>query len=825
MATKSTKSTTTKKKTTAPASKKKVVSQTTGTVIRMDLGTKMEKSMGDYSFNINLFRAFPNVLDGLKPVARRIAYALHEKGLKPGGSYKKVAAVVGDVLGKYHPHGDASVVDALVKMAQDFYMNAPIVDGHGNFGSISGDEASAMRYIECKMTKYCTDLLEDIDKNAVDWKDNYDGSELEPVTLPAKYPNLINNGAYGIGQAYISSIPPHNFNDTADMAIKIIKNPSISIDEVAKAMRPDYPTGGVVINESELANAYKTGLGTVKIRGKVSQTKQGHLLVTEIPYMTTIGTIVDKIQEKVKEEKIDGISDIVDESNDKNGVSILIKIKKGHDPSVVENQLYKFTPLQTSLNLNLIAVEGLTFRVYNILELFTKWIEYRRTTLKRVFNFRISKIRRRMHIIDGLLIALANIDEVVKIIKAANDKKDAQAKLVKKYKLSDLQAEAITEMRLYQLTGLNIQGLKDELSNLENELNELSEYFSNPQKLDGYIVKELEEGKKKYGRDRRTTFTNLADEGEEAIIANTNHTVFITKEGYVKKLSLDLNAQGTGGKGRSVGKMKDSDYIISAFNANNKDNVLCFTNQGRLLLVKVYEFKDTNLNSYGYLLNTYVNLRRDEKVVSTLVLENEQYKNEDAYLIFVTKKGLIKRSSIRHYNTVPKSGLIALKMNDGDSLVGVKFADQEHEIIIATEKGMGTRFSTDEVTLTLRMSLGMKGINMPEGDSVVAFSVLDNPEKTHLMVVNSKGTGKRIALASYQTQSRTSKAKIVSKLGAGEQLVQILQVSDEDEVTLVGSKKMIKIKSENVSVLIRSSSPKKIFNLDKGEKVLDAIIE
>lgn len=808
---------------------KKKVRQTTATVnsivIQQNVSVKMKKSMGDYGTNVNLARSFANVYDGLKPVARRILYAMHERKLSPGGAYKKVASVVGDVIGKYHPHGDASIVDALVKMAQNFYVNHPIVDGHGNFGSISGDAASAMRYIECKMTKYATDFVDDIEKNAVDWKDNFDQSELEPATLPVKFPNLIYNGSFGIGQGFISSIPPHNLGETTDTAIKIIKNPNITLDEVAKSMRPDYPTGGIVINESELENAYKTGLGNIRIRAKVTQTKEGHLLVTEIPYMTTIASIEDKIQEVVRDEKIDGISGIDNQSNGKNGVRVLIKIKKGHDPSVVENQLYKFTPLQTTLNCNLIAVEGLTYRVFNILELFTKWIEYRKTTLKRIFNFRISKIRRRMHVIDGLLIALADIDTVVKIIKAAASRDEAQKKLITKYKISDLQAEAITGLRLYQLTGLNIQQLKDELVNLKNELADYSEYFAKPAKMDKYIIRELEESKKKFGRERRTTFTDIADEGEEAIIANTNHTVFITKEGYVKKLSLELGAQGTGGKGRSVGKMKENDYIISAFNANNKDNVLCFTDQGRVLLVKVYEFKDTNLNSYGYLLNTYIQLRSNEKVVSTLVLENEQYKNEDAYLLFVTRKGLIKRSSLNLYNSIPKSGLIAMKMNDGDSLVGVQFAGTDYEIVIATEGGYGARYSTDEVTLTLRNSLGMKAIAMPEGDSIISFEILDDPEKTHLFVVNTDGTGKRVALSSFNPTSRTSKAKIVTKLAPKHNLVKILKVSDNDEITIIGDKKMIKLRSENVPVLIRSSSPKKVIDLGKGDKVVDAIIE
>lgn len=794
-------------------------------ITKENIDVVLKKNMGNYSFNINIMRSFPNVYDGLKPVARKVITSMYDLKITPGKPYRKVAAVVGDCLGHYYVHGDASIVDALVKMQQPFYMNSPLVDGQGNFGSISGDEASAMRYIECKMSKYCADNLEDIEKNAVDWKPNFDKTCKEPSLIPVKYPNLLINGSFGIGQAYISSIPPHNFNDIVDTAIKIIKNPNIELKEIAKTMKPDYPTGGIIINDNELEKAYTTGIGNVKIRARINVTKNNDLEIVEIPYMTTVGSILNKIQDVVKDGRIDGISDIIDQTNEKNGVKVLVKIKKGYDPKVVENQLYTYTPLQSTLNLNLIAVDGLSFKTFNVLELFTKWIEFRKNTLKRIFNFKMSKIRKRVHIIDGLLTCLNDIDNVIQIIKSANDKKDAQNKLTENYNLSEIQSEAIVDLQLYRLTGLSIQQLKDEKDTLTNELTDLSEYFTCTDKLNNYIINELEEGKSKFGKERKTECVTINTENMiEDSIPNTNHTIFITKDGFVKKLSLDVKTQNKGGKGRSVGKLKDKDYVLSAFSSNNKDNVLFFTNKGRLFTLKTYELKDTSMNSYGYLIDTYINLKPGEKVVTTLSLPDETYKNEDAFLIFVTEKGLIKRSLLSHYSSVNKSGLIALKLNEDDNLISVKECEEEYDVVIASANGMGTRFNSNEVTLTLRPAGGMKGINLVEGDRVVSFETLKG-DSSHLLVIDSNGNGKRIELNSFQTQNRTNKAKIISKLKPNDELVVIEQVNEDDEITIVSTLKMIKLQVANVPVLIRSSSPKNIFKLNSKEKVLDAFID
>ena len=794
-------------------------------ITKKSLDELVKTNIGNYSYNINLFRSFPSIEDGMKTVQRRVLYEMGEMKLTSGVPHKKVAAIVGQVLGHTHPHGDSSVADALVKMSQDFYMSYPLCDISGNNGSISGDPAAAMRYIEGRMSKIGTSCLEDIHKNAVNWKPNFDNSSLEPETLPVKYPMLLLNGSFGIGQAYISSIPSHNFADIVELMIKVINNPNITLDEIANNLIPDYPTGGVIINKSELVNAYKTGSGNVKLRAKINTNKNGDLVVTQIPYMTTVGAILDKIQEVCKDGRIDGISDIVDQTNEKNGVRIVIKIKRGYDANTVENQLYQLTPLQSTLQLNLIAVEGTTFRQYNILELFTKWLEYRKTTLKRIFNFNMSKIRKRIHIIDGLLICLADIDNVVALIKTAKDRKDTVSKLMKQYNLSEIQAEAIADLQLYRLSNMSIKALKDEKKQLNSDLNNYTEYFTDPNKLNNLIIEQLEEGKEKYGRERLTEAIDIDNEEEvEATIPDTNHTIFVTKEGFIKKLTLDMQTNTTNCQGRSIGKMKEKDVIVSAINVNNKDNLMLFTNMGRMFILKVYDLKDTNVNSFGILINTYINLKPNEKVVSALSLTNSIMKNEDAFLVFITKNGMVKRTLLNQYKNANKSGLIAINLGKEDSLVGVRECIEGTDIIIATNKGGYSRFSTEEVSLTNRTTVGVKATNLNEGDFIVDFEVVSN-DKNYAFIIDTNGQGKRIDLSTLQQQSRTNSCKMITKLKNEATLVSLKLVNDNETITVVSTNNMVKVNAEDVPVLIRSASPKPVFKLAKGDSVVDCYTE
>lgn len=674
------------------------------------------------------------------------------------------------------------------------------------------------------MTKYAKDCLDDIDKNAINWSPNYDGSLKEPDTLPVKYPNLIINGSYGIGQAYITCIPPHNFEDVADMAIKLIREPNTPIDYIAKNMLPDYPTGGVIINKSELVKAYTTGNGNVRIRAKITHTNTGDLLITQIPYMTTVGAILDKIQQVCKDEKIDGISDIIDQTNEKNGIRVLIKIKRGYDANVVEQQLYQLTNLQSTLLFSLIAVDGLEFKQYNIAELFHKWIDYRKTTIKRVFNFNMSKIRRRIHIIDGLLVCLNDIDNVIALIKTATDRKDTVSKLMSKYNLSDIQADAIADLQLHRLSSMSINELKNEKTKLTQDLNDYAEYFTDPNKLNDYIITQLEEGKEKYSRERRTTCVDVVEGKSEVEVPDTNHTIFVTKDGFVKKLTIDMRTNSAGCQGRSIGKMKNNDVIINAFNANNRDNLLVFTNMGRMFLSKVSELKDTNLNSYGILVNTYFNLKPNETVVSATAITDEIMTSENAFLVFVTRRGLIKRTMLSQYVNASKSGLIAIKLNDKDELVNVKECNGDMDVVIATANGGGTRFNTEEVNISLRNTIGVIGASLGENDHVVSFDVV-TPETTHIFVVDTSGYGKLIDINGLQAQSRNNKCKLVAKLRNDDKLVSLKLVNQKQAVTIISANNMVKLNVADIPEALRSASSKQIFKLAKEDKVVDSYVE
>lgn len=804
-------------------------------IINREITDLARENMGSYSFNINLFRAFPSVYDGLKPVSRRIIYSMHELGLTPRKERTKVANVVGNVLGNFHPHGDAAVADALVKMGQNFYMNLTLIDGKGNMGSQSGDLPAAMRYIECRMTQYCSTFLEDIEKNAVDWTPNYDNRLFEPITLPVKYPNLIINGSYGIGQAYISSIPSHNFKDVIELTKEIIKNPdNIDLDYIAKKLRPDYPTGGIIINNDELIEAYKTGVGTVKLRAKITHDKNNNLVVTEIPYLTTIGNILDKIQEVAKEEKIVGISDIIDSSNEKNGVSILIKIKKGYDSNIIENLLYKFTPLQSSLVFNLIAVDNVTnkFKIYNILELFQNWINYRRTTLKRIFNYSISKINNRLHIIEGLLIVLNDIDTAIEIIKNSKDKQESKENILKKYKLTEIQALAVIEMQLYKLSGLSRDELINEKAKLEKELKKLTKYFSDPKALDNYIINELDEGEKLFSKERKTKCTNIDDNNIEETIPDIDYTIFITKKGYIKKVnSNSIKSQNKGGMGRSIGKLKEGDYVTTSITANNRDNLFLFTNIGKIYKIKIYDIGDLNITSNGIIINSIIPvIRNDEFIVSALAVSNdklnEYYDNENICLLFVTKNGIIKKSSFYLYKNISKSGIIALKLNKDDTVINTAFIDKDnYDIIIGTKLGMGIRYSLNDISITSRTTIGVKAMQLNDKDEIVSFEVIKNDtDKENLFLISSRGNGKKINYKGIKALKRTQKPFILTKLKRGEYLVKMVLVNDEDEITIIANTKLIKVESSKIETLLRASELKNIIKLTRDEKVLDCIL-
>jgi len=786
--------------------------------LKLPVEEAIKQNMGIYSYNINLYRSFPSIRDGLKPVARKIIYSMKNLNLYHNRPHRKVANVVGATMSSLYAHGDASIYEALVKMAQNFYMNVPIIDGQGNFGSLQGDMAGAMRYIECRLDKYGEYFLNDIDKNAVNFSPTYDNQEMEPNSLPVALPNLLVNGSYGIGQAYLSSIPSHNINDVIDFTIKIINKEITSLDEIASQLYPDFCTGGIIINKDEIKEAYKKGTGRIILRAKI-ETKDNELIVTEIPYMTNLANIKEKIQEAVKAQKIEGIIDLRDDTNKKNGIKLIIKLKKNINPSVIENLLYKFTPLQTTFTVSLIATEDLTFRVYNILELFEKWIDYRKSTLKRIFNFKISKIRRRIHIIEGLIIALTNINEVIKIIKSSENKDDAIKNLIKRFKITELQSTSIVEMQLYKLTKLNIKELEQEKINITNELKILKSYFKE-KNLNEYIINELKEIKSKYNKEKRKTqLTNIETKiMDDDLIPDMNYILFFSKQGMIKKIPVE-NLDNR----RSYGKLRDGDYITNSLSVSSKDNLLCFTNTGRIFNIKIYEIEEGKLSTIGVNLAKYIDLKDKEEIISFLNLTNEQYLNGEGELIFVTRKGLIKKSSIKSYQKIFKTGIIAIKLNDNDFLVGVKFLDegnQDRDIIVATKNGMFNLFDTDEVSLSLRISIGMKALTLKDNDEVISFDLIN---KNYIGVITNKGEIKRIDIKTIDVGKRAAIGKVIIKI-KNDELIKVFTMDERDDsIKVITNKKIIDLNFSDFPKLLRSVSGKKIPNIKGGEKVVDVV--
>jgi DNA gyrase subunit A len=789
-----------------------------------DLINELNRRMGIYGYNVNLERAVPNVRDGLKPVQRVILYTGYNHGYRNNKPFRKSLKFIG-AGSSYYVHGDASFYQTLMTMSQDFYTKYPLIEVHGNNGATTGDAPASARYTESRLSSYSEELIKDLSKDTVDWKDNYDNTEVQPTVLTNTYPNLLLNGSYGIGQGYLSSIPSHNFKDITERVIKIIKNPDISIDELVKDLLPDYPTGGVIINKKDLPNIYKTGSGTIRIRGKVVINDKDEVVIKSIPYMKNTGTILDRIQKAVKEEKITGISSIKDDTNATSGVNIRIIPKRGNDPRVIENQLYKYTPLQDSLTVQFICTtpDMLNFRYYNFKEMLEEWYKFRKVTLIRSFNSKLAVCKKKIHIDEGLLIALnpKNLDKIIKMIRNAKDKDEIKENLKKNYKMTSIQAEYIAELKLYQLSGMGIGSIEDDLEKQKAMLDEILGFLSSKKKIDNYIIDELEKGAKKFNTPRITEAIDVdLDNIAESTIDNTKHTIIITSEGFVKKIDQNkIKVQNKGGQGINIGKIKEGDYVINTLNCENLDELFFFTNQGRLLSLKVYDIKESNLNSYGILINTIINLKADEKVVQTIIINKDNYKEDGSFLLFATKNGLIKKTSLSLYSSVPKSGFCAIDLNKDDELIGVLSAKYDMDVIVATNLGNVIRYNTLSIPTTKRMTKGVKSITLSDKERVVSFDLFRNPND-NLLIVTSKGNGKRIEMKSILSTDRTKKVKPMLKLVGSEEVVSSFFVNDEDELTVVGTKKIVKIPVEQVPISLRVNPAKKIITLGRGEKVL-----
>ncbi|HVW66911.1 MAG TPA: DNA gyrase subunit A [Candidatus Peribacteraceae bacterium] len=734
---------------------------------------EMEESYLDYAMSVIVARALPDARDGLKPVHRRILYGMHELGLRSAAKFRKSALLVGDVMGKYHPHGDSAIYESLVRMAQDFSMRYPLVSGQGNFGSIDGDGAAAMRYTEAKMARITDEILQDIEKNTVEFRDNYDASRKEPAVLPSKIPNLLLNGTVGIAVGMATNIPPHNLHELINAINHLLENPEATVEDLLKFVQgPDFPTGGIVYDKEAIKQAYLTGRGSVVMRGKaeIEETSGNrfHIRISEIPYQVNKSALIEKMAMLVNDKVIVGISDIRDES-DREGLRIIVELKKDAYPQKILNQLYKHTDLQSSFGYNMIALsDGIQPRLMNLQEMLAVFIEHRRVVITRRVTFERDRAMERAHILEGLVIALDNIDDVVETIRKSADKDIAKAALVKKFKLSEIQAEAILQMRLQTLTGLERQKIVDELKDLKKFIDECNAILKDKKKIDNVFQQELAEIKKSYGDERRTAVVPSAagEFSAKDTIPNAPMIVTLTRSGYVKRLSpLQFRAQHRGGKGIKGADVRDDDEVLSLLYVMNHDELLFFTNNGRLFKLPAYELPQAGRVARGQAIVNVLQLKPDERITAILKADLGQAK----YLFMVTDQGTVKRTEVSEFQNIRRSGLIAQKLPEGENLQWVVATDGTNEILIVSQKGKAIRFKEDDVRPMGRSAAGVYGIRLADKDKVVEAGVIRDARNSKLLVVMENGLGKMSPVTEYRFQGRggsgVKAAQLTAKTG------------------------------------------------------------
>ena len=735
--------------------------------------TEMEESYLDYAMSVIVARALPDARDGLKPVHRRILFSMHGLGLRSTAKFRKSALVVGDVLGKYHPHGDSSVYDALVRMAQHFSMRYPLVRGQGNFGSMDGDSAAAMRYTESKMERICDEMLQDIEKNTVNFSPNYDDSRTEPSVLPAKVPCLLLNGTVGIAVGMATNIPPHNLTELIDAVLHLIKNPESIVEDLLKYIQgPDFPTGGIVYNKEAIKQAYLTGRGSIVVRGvsEIEEMQNGRfqIRISEIPYQVNKSTLIEKIAKLVTDKVVQGVSDVRDES-DRDGVRIIIELKRESYPQKVLNLLFKHTDLQTSFGYNMIALaDGLQPRLLNLLELLQIYLDHRREVVVRRVTFDRDRAQERVHILEGLSIALNDIDKVVETIKKSPTKEDAQKNLIKNFKLTEIQAGAILQMRLQTLAGLERKKIEDELKEKRLFIAECEAILKDKNRVDKIITDELTDLRKAYGDDRRTKVVTPAvgQFSAKDTIPNAPMIVALTSGGYVKRLSpMQFRAQHRGGKGVKGMTTKDDDEIMSMLHVMNHDDLLFFTNTGRMFQLPAYELPQGSRIAKGQAIVNLLQLKPEERITAILKADLSDKK----FLFFVTKYGTVKRTAIDQFQNIRRSGLIAQKINDGDDLEWVVATTGENELLLVTQKGKAIRFVEDGVRCMGRSAAGVRGIRLAKGDQVVKAAMITDPKKSKLLLVMENGLGKMTPVEQYRFQGRggsgVKAAQLTAKTG------------------------------------------------------------
>ncbi|MBZ4643631.1 MAG: gyrase subunit [Deferribacteraceae bacterium] len=796
-------------------------------IIDISVEDSIKGSYLDYAMSVIVGRALPDVRDGLKPVHRRVLYAMHEMGVSHNKPFKKSARIVGDVIGKFHPHGDAAVYDTVVRLAQDFSMRYQLIDGQGNFGSVDGDSAAAMRYTEIRMSRIAEEMLADIDKETVDFIPNYDNSLVEPVVLPTKIPNLIINGTSGIAVGMATNIPPHNLSEIIDALVYMIDNPDYSHEDIFRIVKgPDFPTAGIIMGINDIRNAYITGRGSIKVRAKaeIEEFKSGkqQIVVTEIPYLVNKASLIEKIAELVRDKKIVGITDLRDES-DRDGIRVVIEIKKGELPDVILNQLFKFTQLETSFGFNMVALVNGKPQTLSLFRILEEFLNHRVVVVTRRTRYLLKKAEERLHILEGLKTAVENIDEVIKIIKASKDTQSAKSNLIERFNFSDVQAQAILEMRLQKLTGLEIDKLIEEYKNTLKNIEYYKTILSNHSVLMGIIREELIEIKDKYGDDRKTVIESDAEElFIEDLIPDSETVVTITHNGYIKRTLLSsFTSQRRGGKGKSATMSKGDDFVQSLILSTNHSKLLFFTNKGRIHFLKTYELPESAPGTRGRHIANLLSLEPEEYIASAIsVSEN----TKDKYIFMCTKYGTVKKVDVEQFKS-GRSGMIAIKLKDGDEIIGTELTSDDDNIILATKKGKTLQFSSQDVRPMGRNAVGVRGITLSKDDRVVSMEVISG--HPFILTVTSNGFGKCSLVTDYRIQNRGGKglklAKINEKTGP---VVGARQVKMEDDIMLiVKSGKIIRISVSEIPVLSRDTQGVKLMNTGDDEIISIAVVK
>ena len=794
-------------------------------LVNVNLTKEMKTSFIDYAMSVIVARALPDVRDGLKPVHRRILYGMNELGVTPDKPHKKSARITGDVMGKYHPHGDSSIYEAMVRMAQWWSYRYMLVDGHGNFGSMDGDGAAAQRYTEARMSKIALEMLRDINKNTVDFVDNYDANEREPLVLPARFPNLLVNGATGIAVGMATNIPPHNLGETIDAVKLVMDNPDVTTKDLMEVLPgPDFPTGALVMGKSGIHKAYETGKGSIVLRSRteIETTKTGRerIVVTEFPYMVNKTKVHEHIVRLVQEKRIEGITAVRDESN-REGVRFVIEVKRDASANVILNNLFKMTQMQTNFGFNMLAIQNGVPKILSLRQILDAYIEHQKEVVVRRTRFDKEKAEARAHILEGLLIALDHIDEVIRIIRASETDAEAQAELMSKFKLSERQSQAILDMRLRRLTGLERDKIQSEYDELIALIADLADILAKPERVAQIIKEELDEVKRKFGDKRRTELMvgEVLTLEDEDLIEESDVLITLSNKGYIKRLDQDeFTAQKRGGRGVQGTGVKDDDFVRELVSTSTHDHLLFFTNKGRVYRLKGYEIPEYGRTAKGLPVVNLLKLDEGESIQTIINVESER--SDDAYLFFTTRHGIVKRTSVKEFANIRQNGLKALNLKDEDELINVLLTEEDTDIIIGTKFGFAVRFNQSAVRGMSRIATGVRGVNLREGDTVVGASVITDQDE--VLIITEKGYGKRTLATEYPTKGRGGKgmktANVAEKNGP---LAGLLTVKgDEDLMIITDTGVMIRTNVANISQTGRSTMGVKVMRLDRDAKIV-----